>query len=643
MKSKRTDILILSLLIFLASFGVYFLTASRTVNFIDSGELITVCHTLGVAHPTGYPLYTILGRIFSLFPSSSPAFPVNLMSALFSSVAAVVFFFLVLEIASRLRKARLRRGGTYPLVAFSSALIFATSNTLWGSSVQAEVYSLAVLFFVLLLYILLHWEKTGDYRLFFLFFYIYGLSFGDHMLAVLYSVGFLYLIYSKLRRRLFSAKVIIPAVFFFLLGLSIYLYLPIRSSCHPFMNWGNPSDFERFFRHISGWQYRVWMFNQSIGALVHKFGSYILLLLSQYWFLILLAPLGIFSLVKGSKRIFWFLIIIFFSNIVYSLNYDIPDIAPYFLPSFAIFSLFIAIGMDSLYKILLRFGRIAPVVSILCIAPFVANFSSNFYYPDRRAEELGRNILSPLDTGSVALLHYWDFVAPSIYLQQMLGFRRDVLVIDFELLRRSWYVRWLLEQFPDRFSDYARSKMRSFAMLVLDFERGRAYNPRQLELSFRQMINSILVSSISSNRTVFVSDAIPDWVLPGYHRLPEFLLYRVSKDKSVRILPFRPELSYARDSSLPGDRRINWFMRFYPDMLSRMGLSYCSLGQLRWGVRYLWWSADFVNYRPEYSEPLLFYLATAGRDDEASMVLERVDSLYHGTPAMEKLLRKLGR
>lgn len=185
--------------------------------------------------------------------------------------------------------------------------------------------------------------------------------------------------------------------------------------------------------------------------------------------------------------------------------------------------------------------------------------------------------------------------------------------------------------------------MEAFATLVLDFERGKAYDSRQLELSFRQMINSVLVSSIRSNRTVFLSAAVPDWVLPGYYRLPEFLLYRVSKDKKVHILPFRPALTYARDLSLPRDKRIDWFMRFYPDMLFRMGLSYCGLRELRWGIRYLWWSADFVNYRPEYSEPLLFYLAAAGRTDEASMVLEMVDSLYHGTPAMEELLRRVGR
>ncbi|MBU1262241.1 DUF2723 domain-containing protein, partial [bacterium] len=52
------------LVVLFVSFGVYLHTLTPTVGFHDSGELITVAYTLGIAHPPGYPLYTLFGKVF---------------------------------------------------------------------------------------------------------------------------------------------------------------------------------------------------------------------------------------------------------------------------------------------------------------------------------------------------------------------------------------------------------------------------------------------------------------------------------------------------------------------------------------------------------------------------------------------------
>ncbi|MEW6679624.1 MAG: DUF2723 domain-containing protein [bacterium] len=52
------------LLVLFGSFEVYLHTLTPTVEFHDSGELISVAYTLGIAHPPGYPLYTLLGEVF---------------------------------------------------------------------------------------------------------------------------------------------------------------------------------------------------------------------------------------------------------------------------------------------------------------------------------------------------------------------------------------------------------------------------------------------------------------------------------------------------------------------------------------------------------------------------------------------------
>ena len=68
----------------LAVFIVYLTTLCPTTNFIDSGELATVAYTLGIAHPTGYPLFTLMGWIFAHLPLGSRViYQLNMMAAVF--------------------------------------------------------------------------------------------------------------------------------------------------------------------------------------------------------------------------------------------------------------------------------------------------------------------------------------------------------------------------------------------------------------------------------------------------------------------------------------------------------------------------------------------------------------------------------
>ncbi len=85
----------IGLAVFLVSFGIYAATLARTVGFIDSGELAWASASLGIPHPTGYPLYTLLTYLFVvLFPFLEPIVAINLFSATVASAAAVGFFLL---------------------------------------------------------------------------------------------------------------------------------------------------------------------------------------------------------------------------------------------------------------------------------------------------------------------------------------------------------------------------------------------------------------------------------------------------------------------------------------------------------------------------------------------------------------------
>src|SRR4249920_3151898 len=77
----------------LIAFSVYLMTLAPTVWFIDSGELASVATTLGIAHPTGYPLFTIIGHLFSMLPiGTSEIYRLNLMSSFFCALGIFMFF-----------------------------------------------------------------------------------------------------------------------------------------------------------------------------------------------------------------------------------------------------------------------------------------------------------------------------------------------------------------------------------------------------------------------------------------------------------------------------------------------------------------------------------------------------------------------
>ena len=79
-------------LIALFVFIVYLTTLAPSVVNIDSGELATVQITLGIAHPTGYPLFTMLGYLWQIIPLPFTAiFKANLLAAVFTSLAIWIF------------------------------------------------------------------------------------------------------------------------------------------------------------------------------------------------------------------------------------------------------------------------------------------------------------------------------------------------------------------------------------------------------------------------------------------------------------------------------------------------------------------------------------------------------------------------
>jgi len=182
------------------SFVVYILTLEREVNWGDSAELALQAYWLGVTHPTGYPVHTLVGKLFTLF-FSEPAIATNLLSAICTSLAVGVMSLIILDLTEDI------------FTSLFVPLFFAFTPLTWSMAVTTEIYNVNLLFFGVSLFLVLRYYKRPSLWKVLGCSLVFGLSLGVHLLNVILLPFFLFLIY-RADRRLNSIIVFILGVFF---------------------------------------------------------------------------------------------------------------------------------------------------------------------------------------------------------------------------------------------------------------------------------------------------------------------------------------------------------------------------------------------------------------------------------------------
>ncbi len=527
-------------LVWLFIIVVYIATLCPTLYLIDAGELTTVAYTLGIAHPTGYPLYTLLGRLFSLIPIGSIALRINLLSALISSFAGLIFFILVRKILKNF----------YLALIPTSLVVF--SHTLWNTSLSAEVYPLTALAIALLLLLVSTFRSVTTI---YLFFFFAGLAFSNHM--TIFAVVLPVLLYIILRYRL-TARQWFAGFVFFALGLSIYLYLPIRASHQPILNWGNPYSLERFLWHVTGKQYRVWMFSSPLAEVLANFKKEMFHIGFEWLYIFLpLIFLGLRNLLRSNRPLGLAYVSILILNILYAVNYSIPDIECYFLPTIFILGIISAYGLLSLKKFFRK-----GFALILALLPLVFHFTSSTMHNNYFGYDLGRNFLNSLPPRSIFFTDFWDIYSPTIYIRQVENKHRDQCIIDKELLRRSWYFLYLKKEYPEIY-EKSEPEISSYLELLDDFEHNRLKSPDEIQRRYIRMIESFYEKN--RDRRFFTLHLMSVYddaqTLVGKLRIPYGLFYEITD-----TLIYKPFDYHKIDIRLPPfsvDERLSYDKRIY--------------------------------------------------------------------------------
>ncbi|HEY6074745.1 MAG TPA: DUF2723 domain-containing protein, partial [Anaerolineales bacterium] len=324
--------------------GVYLATLAPGLTWAhdgaDGGDLITAAATGGVAHPTGYPLYLLIARIFQSLPSGNLAWRTNLMSAVFAVVAALLIYAVVRREVDR---AGLVSSWMPALVAGCAAGLM---PLLWSQAVITEVHALQGCLVGLVFYLSAGSWSGGLRKLMdCLRGLVLGLGMGNHVtLLLLVPVVILVTAFGadapEEKGRLHWGA-IFRQVIFFLLGCGIYLLVPLWAAAHSPVNWGGAVTPERLWWLVTGNLYQDQLLSVSFPEAWSRLGASAGLLLQQF------GPLG---LMLGAAGLFFFLrktplraitIWTFAAFLIFGIGFESFDSYLYLLPAFLAFAVWI--------------------------------------------------------------------------------------------------------------------------------------------------------------------------------------------------------------------------------------------------------------------------------------------------------------
>ncbi|NLG51226.1 MAG: DUF2723 domain-containing protein, partial [Chloroflexi bacterium] len=457
-------------LVLAGALGLYLSTLAPGVLPADSGEFQLVSGVLGIAHPPGYALYTLLGKLFTLLPVGSVAYRVNLFGAVCGALALAVIT----------RSVRRETGSMAAglAAALAAALVLGLSATFWAQSVSANIRSLTALFTALCLALLLRWgalvraeARAGEARAsrYLLALGVcFGLAVGHHSSLALLALPFVAYILLSAPGLLSRPRQWAPALGGFAASFVVLLYLPIRSRMgapfdpEPIRTWSD------FVEHVLASGFRGDMFYfRSLPDLAARLGVWRNVMTLQFgpllpWIMLLAA----WPIARRNPRALVLLGGTWAVNTLTALTYRAPQTVEYLLPSYVALALLLGYGLGlALRRPALEPGRaladgglaadvaatankrgsahparwlqaaahafpVAVTVAVLLAAVWqgMSNYPDfRALHADRSAEEYAQTILEDAPQDALILAN-WHYATAFWYMQTVEGQRPDVQV-----------------------------------------------------------------------------------------------------------------------------------------------------------------------------------------------------------------------
>jgi len=448
-------------------FGVYVAFLCPTIAAGDSAELVTAARILGVPHPPGYPLFTLIGHVFTYLPFNSVAWRVNLASALFAALAALLVYL------------SLHRLTRQTWAALAGALGLAFSRYFWHYAEVTEVFALNGFFAALLTYLLVLLTQEANrqrggaqtfapsrLRHFYLLSFGFGLGLSNHHTLVLILPAAVWLLWRKSPELLSQRRVLAWGVGFVLLGLTPYLYCPLAALADPAINWDDPVTLGQFFRLLTRADYGG--FAPGSAEVVSRFEQLPTFLESLYHQFtpvgVLLAVLGLTNWRRYASFQTYLALAFLLTGVFFVLYANVNIHNPlllgvlhrfYILPA-VFFAFWIGLGVERVFTWLqarvrtrLRLPAGGLLVALLVGWEFVSNQSEADFRRNYVAEDFAYNLLLSLPKNALFFVR-GDVASMGVdYLQIVEGLRPDVKTLNQAKLTYPWYYAQAKRRFPD--------------------------------------------------------------------------------------------------------------------------------------------------------------------------------------------------
>jgi len=537
--------------VFLGALVLYVITLAPTTQFWDTSEYMAAAYTLGIPHPPGNPFFVLVAHVWGLIPwAAGYAQRVNLLAAVTSAVSAGCWFL----IGERWLRNVVPVVWPRRLAALAGAFVAATAFTVWNQSVVNEkVYTLSLLSIALILWLIVRWDdqpagEAHDHYLL-LIVYLLALTATNHMMGVLVGPVVMVLLFPPLkkqrarteeeRRIEWSQFLLFAAVWSFLIalglegvgpiyaaavlymaalayavvyagnwrfalallgvaavGLSVYVFLPIRAAHFPPINEGEPTNWEALWAVLTRQQYgKPSIFDNPMyppgpgnpGHTLVLYGQQILNYL-QYWswqfghdwparvqrgLAVLFGGIGIlgaFRHWRADRRTaiaMTLLVVTFTFALIFYLNFKWGFSQPYsepgvqhevrerdyfFICSFAIWGIWVGMGLATCMETLqdwfrprapnegLRWAVATPLLAVALI-PLLGNRLTASRAGETIARDFAYDLLQTVEPYGVLVTAGDNDTFPLWYAQEVEGIRRDVTVVNLSLANTDWYLR----------------------------------------------------------------------------------------------------------------------------------------------------------------------------------------------------------
>ena len=456
----------IDLVLGLVFFALYLFTLIPSVLPADNGEFQLVAWKLGIAHPPGYPLYTMAGWLFSRF-FASPAFALNLLSALLAAITLVIVS----------RTVRMLTGSIVAGVLAASLL--GVSTTFWAQATTANIRMPTAFFTALCVSLLVEWSHgrvignqgsgirdhavdhpvTLSSRHLVIFACLFALGLGHHLSLLFPGVFFVFYIFLIDPKLLKQLRRWLKPIAFFALGLLPLLYLPLRGATGGTFANGEPAAFlvqpTQFFDYVSGRGFEGDFF-YFINTRPDLFPDRVKLLPALFdfqfnWLVFALLLVGIVRVIRRDWKLAVMLLGGSALHALVTLAYRAPQTVEYLIPAYVLMAVLIGYGLGVFSsqksgistqhsalstqqskggRTLARSGFwILNSLTILAIALlFIDHSPSSHWLHDREDTRAYNESLLNAAPPNAIILSNWHWATPLWYLQQVAGLRTDVEV-----------------------------------------------------------------------------------------------------------------------------------------------------------------------------------------------------------------------